>query len=46
MKMKIIVIGANAAGTKAASKAKRINPKAEIILIDRGIFISYGACGI
>lgn len=46
MKMKIIVIGANAAGAKAASKAKRINPKAEITLIDRGSFISYGACGI
>ena len=46
MKLKIIVIGANAAGAKAASKAKRINPKAEITLIDRGNFISYGACGI
>ena len=46
MKMRIVVIGANAAGAKAASKAKRINPKADITLIDRGNFISYGACGI
>jgi len=46
MKMRIVVIGANAAGAKAASKAKRINPKAEVTLIDRGNFISYGACGI
>ncbi len=46
MKMKIVVIGANAAGAKAASKAKRINPKADVILIDKGNFISYGACGI
>ena len=46
MKMKIVVIGANAAGAKAASKAKRINPKAEVTLVDRGNFISYGACGI
>ena len=46
MKMKIVVIGANAAGAKAASKAKRINPRAEVTLIDRGNFISYGACGI
>ena len=46
MKSKIVVIGANAAGAKAASKAKRINPKAEVTLIDRGSFISYGACGI
>ena len=46
MKMRIIVIGANAAGAKAASKAKRVNPRAEVTLIDRGNFISYGACGI
>ncbi len=46
MKMRIVVIGANAAGAKAASKAKRINPKADVTMIDRGSFISYGACGI
>lgn len=46
MKLKIVVIGANAAGAKAASKAKRMNPRAEVTLIDRGNFISYGACGI
>src|SRR6266496_2761371 len=44
--MKIVVIGANAAGAKAASKAKRINPLAEITVVDQGNFISYGACGI
>ncbi len=46
MQLRIVVIGANAAGAKAASKAKRINPRAEVTLIDRGNFISYGACGI
>jgi NADPH-dependent 2,4-dienoyl-CoA reductase/sulfur reductase-like enzyme/rhodanese-related sulfurtransferase len=46
MRMKIVVIGANAAGAKAASKAKRSNPLAEVTIIDRGSFISYGACGI
>jgi len=46
MKTRIVVIGANAAGAKAASKSKRINPRAEVTLIDRGNFISYGACGI
>jgi NADPH-dependent 2,4-dienoyl-CoA reductase/sulfur reductase-like enzyme len=46
MKMRIVVIGANAAGAKAAAKAKRIDPRAEVTLIDRGNFISYGACGI
>ncbi len=46
MKTKIVVIGANAAGAKAAAKAKRVNPQAEVTLVDRGTFISYGACGI
>jgi NADPH-dependent 2,4-dienoyl-CoA reductase/sulfur reductase-like enzyme/rhodanese-related sulfurtransferase len=46
MNPRIIVIGANAAGAKAASKAKRENPNAEVTIIDRGKFISYGACGI
>ncbi len=46
MKINIVVIGANAAGAKAASKAKRMNKNVEVTLIDRGNFISYGACGI
>ncbi|WP_129125767.1 FAD-dependent oxidoreductase [Geomonas oryzae] len=46
MKRRIVVVGANAAGAKAAAKARRINPRAEITVIDRGSFISYGACGI
>lgn len=46
MQQRIVIIGANAAGAKAASKAKRMNPKAAITVVDRGSFISYGACGI
>jgi NADPH-dependent 2,4-dienoyl-CoA reductase/sulfur reductase-like enzyme/rhodanese-related sulfurtransferase len=46
MTMRIVVIGANAAGAKAACKAKRVNPDAHVIIIDKGEFISYGACGI
>jgi NADPH-dependent 2,4-dienoyl-CoA reductase/sulfur reductase-like enzyme/rhodanese-related sulfurtransferase len=44
--MQVVVIGANACGAKAACRVKRINPKAEVILIDRDDLISYGACGI
>jgi len=43
---KIVVLGAVAAGTSAASQAKRRNPQAEVILVERGADISYGACGI
>ncbi len=46
MQMRIVVIGANAAGAKAACRAKRVSPEAEVTMIDRGNSISYGACGI
>ncbi len=43
---KIVVIGGVAAGPAAASKAKRVNPKAEVsIFTDEGD-ISYGGCGL
>lgn len=44
--MQVVIIGANACGAKAACRIKRLNPKAEVILIDKDDFISYGACGI
>ncbi|MBU5613634.1 FAD-dependent oxidoreductase [Geomonas azotofigens] len=46
MNKRIVVIGANAAGAKAAAKARRTDSRAEIVVLDRGNFISYGACGI
>lgn len=42
----IVVIGGVAAGTSAASQAKRRRPDAEVILLERGPYVSYGACGI
>lgn len=44
--MKIVVIGGVAAGLKAASKARRCNPNAEITVVEKGDIISYGACGL
>ena len=43
---KILVIGGVAVGLKAASKARRNDPQAQITVIDRGDLISYGACGM
>ncbi len=43
---RILVIGGLAAGPSAASKAKRINSDAEVILIERTPYISYGICEI
>ncbi len=41
---RIIVVGGNAAGPSAAAKAKRVDPSAEVILIEAGGFISTGTC--
>ena len=46
MPLNILIIGGVALGTKAATRARRILPDAEITLIDQGTYISYGGCGI
>jgi len=46
MGMKIVVIGAVAAGPKSACRARRLLPDAEITLLDQDDLISYGGCGI
>jgi NADPH-dependent 2,4-dienoyl-CoA reductase/sulfur reductase-like enzyme len=43
---KIVVIGGVAAGSSAASKAKRIDPDAEVKIIQEENVVSYGACGM
>ena len=44
--MKYIVVGGNAAGMSAASKLRRLQPQAEITVLERGPDVSYGSCGI
>ena len=46
MSLKVIVIGGVAAGPKAASKIMRLNPQAEVTIIEKGKFISYAGCGL
>jgi NADPH-dependent 2,4-dienoyl-CoA reductase/sulfur reductase-like enzyme len=46
MKRRIIVIGGLAAGPSAASKAKRVNPDADVTLFEQDEYISYGICEI
>ncbi|PID76973.1 MAG: pyridine nucleotide-disulfide oxidoreductase [Deltaproteobacteria bacterium] len=46
MKEKILIIGGVAAGPKAASRIMRVNPYAEVTIIDQDSLVSYGGCGI
>ncbi|MEF8806947.1 FAD-dependent oxidoreductase [Natronomonas sp.] len=41
-----VVIGGDAAGMSAASKAKRENPEMDIIVFEKGEWVSYAACGM
>lgn len=43
---RIVVIGGVAAGMSAASKARRIRPDIEILVFEKGNFVSYGSCGL
>jgi NADPH-dependent 2,4-dienoyl-CoA reductase/sulfur reductase-like enzyme/rhodanese-related sulfurtransferase len=44
--MRIIIIGAVAAGTSAAAKARRNDEHAEIVIYEKDSFISYSGCGM
>lgn len=44
--MRIIIIGAVAAGTSAAAKARRNSEDAQITVYERDRFISYSGCGM
>lgn len=46
MSKKILVIGGVAGGATAASRLRRLDEKAEIILFERGGYISFANCGL
>ena len=46
MGKKVVIIGAVAAGPKAACRLKRLMPDADVLLVDKDNLISYGGCGI
>lgn len=44
--MRLVVIGGVAAGLSAASRARRLDPGLEILVLEKGQAVSYGACGL
>ena len=42
--MKILIIGANAAGMSAASRIKRKQAQSEVVVLEATHEVSYGAC--
>lgn len=44
--MKVIIIGGVAGGASCAARLRRLDEKAEILLLERGPFVSYANCGL
>lgn len=44
--MKIIIVGGVAGGASAAARLRRLNEDAEIILVERGPYVSFANCGL
>lgn len=44
--MRLVVVGGVAAGLSAASRARRVDGSLEIVVLEKGPRISYGACGL
>uniref|UniRef100_A0A7C5V6L2 Pyridine nucleotide-disulfide oxidoreductase n=1 Tax=Caldicellulosiruptor owensensis TaxID=55205 RepID=A0A7C5V6L2_9FIRM len=44
--MKIVIIGGVAAGASAATKARRTNENAQIVLLEQGEYVSFANCGL
>ena len=44
--MKVIIIGGVAGGATVAARLRRLDEQAEIVILERGSFISYANCGL
>ena len=44
--MKVVIIGGVAGGASTATRLRRLDESAEIILLERGDMISYANCGL
>lgn len=43
---KIVIIGGVACGCKAAARARRLDPQADITIVEQGSVLSYAGCGL
>lgn len=44
--MKVIIVGGVAGGASCAARLSRLDEKAEILMVERGPFVSYANCGL
>lgn len=46
MHNRIVIVGGNACGAKAAARARRCDPHAKITILEQGRLVSYAGCGL
>lgn len=46
MSLKVVIVGGVAGGASAAARLRRLNEEAEIVLFERGEYISFANCGL
>ena len=46
MKKKIVIVGGVAGGASCATRCRRLNETAEILMLDRGPYVSFANCGL
>jgi NADPH-dependent 2,4-dienoyl-CoA reductase/sulfur reductase-like enzyme len=46
MSKKVVIVGGVAGGASAAARLRRLDEQAEIIMLERGDYISYANCGL
>jgi NADPH-dependent 2,4-dienoyl-CoA reductase/sulfur reductase-like enzyme/rhodanese-related sulfurtransferase len=44
--MKVVIVGGVAGGASCAARLRRLDEKAEILMVERGPFVSYANCGL
>ncbi|MHB1391067.1 MAG: FAD-dependent oxidoreductase [Thermoleophilia bacterium] len=44
--MKLVIVGGVAGGASAAARARRLDEQAEILILERGEFVSFANCGL
>ena len=44
--MKVIIIGGVAGGASCAARLRRLDENAEIVMVERGPYVSYANCGL
>ena len=45
-KMKVVIVGGVAGGASCAARLRRLDEKAEILMVERGPYVSYANCGL